>query len=61
MARNGSKRSIYSFWNEALFEREFVGKREEAACGMRFGSVTRFGELFDWPQLSAWLVKAGPT
>ena len=27
---------------------------------MRFGSVTRFGELFDWPQLSAWLVKAWP-
>ncbi|CAK0910058.1 unnamed protein product [Prorocentrum cordatum] len=38
--------SIYSFWNA------------ETACGLRHGSPTRFGDMFDWPALSEWLRSA---
>ncbi|CAK9066704.1 unnamed protein product [Durusdinium trenchii] len=37
--------SIYKFWNEA------------GACGLRFGSVTPFGDLFDWRHLTQWLME----
>lgn len=40
---SGKATSIYSFWNE------------ETACGLRHGSATRFGQLFDWPALVRWL------
>lgn len=42
----GKATSIYSFWNE------------ETSCGLRHGSATRFGDLFDWPALVSWLQEA---
>jgi len=39
----GGARSIYSFW------------KQDAACGLRHGSATAFGDLFDWPALVRWL------
>ncbi|CAE7399712.1 unnamed protein product [Symbiodinium natans] len=42
-AAEGRKWSIYSNWNS------------KTACGLRHGSVTPFGVLFDWPALSSWL------
>ena len=32
--------------------------KQETACGLRHGSVTPFGALFDWPELASWLREA---
>eukprot|EP00913_Durusdinium_trenchii_P020554 g19307.t1 len=43
--------SIYKFWNEDSRESKC------GACGLRFGSVTPFGDLFDWRHLTQWLME----
>jgi len=43
LKQSGRAKSIYSYWNP------------QTACGLRHGSSTRFGELFDWQALVSWL------